>query len=172
MKTIFAILEEEHQNILKVIKALIQECEKLETGKEIDQDFFKTVIDFIKGYADKFHHAKEEDILFIELSRDEAQMHCNPIEQMLYEHNLGRDFIKGLTKAVEEKNKNKVIENAKAYGQLLKDHIFKEDNMLYRMADQALGHKAKAAILDKFQKIEQKFTQEKARYLFFARGLK
>src|SRR3989338_10125389 len=106
------ILSYEHKNILRVIDALLKECFALESGKEIDKDFFKKAIEFIRGYADKFHHAKEEDILFVELSRDDVQMHCDPTPQMLHEHKLVRNFIKELENGVEENDKNKVIENA------------------------------------------------------------
>lgn len=74
------ILNEEHQNILKVIEALSNECDSLEAGKEINSSFFKRAIKFIRNYADKVHHAKEEDILFIKLCDDGVEMHCNPTE--------------------------------------------------------------------------------------------
>ncbi|MDP3026300.1 MAG: hypothetical protein Q8N63_01225, partial [Nanoarchaeota archaeon] len=72
------ILIDEHKNILKVIQALENECDSLESGKKIDKIFFEKSINFIRTYADKFHHAKEEDILFVELCSDEVKMHCNP----------------------------------------------------------------------------------------------
>ena len=66
MKTALQMLSNEHQNILKVVDALLKECNTLELDKPINNDFFLKSIDFIKNYADKFHHAKEEDILFQE----------------------------------------------------------------------------------------------------------
>ncbi|MEK6816956.1 MAG: hemerythrin domain-containing protein, partial [Nanoarchaeota archaeon] len=62
------ILSEEHRHILKVIDAIEEECKALEAGKSLDKKFFLDAIDFIRNYADKFHHAKEEDILFEELN--------------------------------------------------------------------------------------------------------
>lgn len=171
MKTALQILADEHKNILKVIDALLKECDSLETGGEINKNFFKKAIYFIKGYADEFHHAKEEDILFIELCKDEVQMHCNPTQQMLHEHELGRNFINGLEMGVKEDNKEKVIENARGYAYLLKDHIFKEDNILYPMADQSLSANVKNDMLKKFEQIEQKSNKEKNEYLLFIKEL-
>ena len=94
------ILSDEHQNILKVINALIKECSDLESEKELDKAFFKRAIDFIRNYADKFHHAKEEEILFKELCKETAELHCNPVEQMLYEHELGRGFVKEMGEVI------------------------------------------------------------------------
>lgn len=167
MKNPTQILSKEHQNILKIVSVLLRECDAIEAGKNLDKAFFEKAIDFIKNYADEFHHAKEEDILFVELNRNEEQMHCNPIEQMLYEHNLGRNFVKGLREGVEENNKVKILENARGYAHLLQDHIFKEDNILYPMADEALDQQTQKSILEKFEQAERKKFSEgtKEKYL-------
>ena len=171
MSTVLKILSDEHQNILKITNALLKECDSLQSENEIDKDFLKKAIDFIKGYADKLHHAKEENILFIEMCKDEVQMHCNPTQQMLHEHDLGRNFIKELEKWVKENNKEKVIENARGYAHLLQDHIFKEDNILYPMADESLSPSVKNDMLDKFKQIEQELNKEKNKHLLFLKGL-
>lgn len=147
------ILSDEHKNILKVIETLSKECDRLGAGAEIDKDFFKKAVDFIKNYADKFHHAKEEDILFVELDKREGQMHCSPMGQMRHEHDLGRGFVKGLENALNSGNKEKIIENARSYAELLEDHIYKEDNILYPMADEVLDETAQKEMADKFAKI-------------------
>ena len=161
------ILSDEHKNILKVIGALLKECDALESGKEIDKDFFKKAIEFVRSYADKFHHAKEEDILFVELSKDGVQMHCDPTPQMLHEHELGRNFIGELEAEIGKNDKNKVIESARGYANLLKDHIFKEDNILYPMADEALNQETQKMIVDKFKKVEQNFVEANKKYTSF-----
>lgn len=164
------ILSEEHQFILKVIGALNRECDAIDNGKILDKNFFEKAIDFIRNYADKFHHAKEEDILFKELCKDDVNMHCNPTEQMLYEHDLGRNFVKGMEQALKENNKKKILENARGYTQLLQDHIYKEDNILYPMADEALNDKTQKSMLEKFKQAESKrFTKgTKEKYLGLA----
>ena len=128
------MLSQEHQNILRMVNALADECKLLESGKKLDKDFFVKIIDFIKNYADKFHHAKEEEILFAELNKDSGNLHCNPVQQMLYEHDLGRKFVKALEEGLNKNNKLEIIKNADAYSQLIQEHIFKEDNILYPMS--------------------------------------
>jgi len=159
------ILSDEHKKILEVIDVLDKECLAVENGKEIEEDFFKKVIDFIRNYADKFHHAKEEDILFKELNKENVEMNCNPTEQMLYEHEQGRDFVKGMEKRLNENDKIKLIRNARAYSELLKEHIHKEDNILYPMADEVLDQKIKRLILEKFKKIGTERKKDKEKYL-------
>ena len=168
------ILVDEHQHILKVINALIKECNDLESGKKIDKDFFTKAIDFIRNYADKFHHAKEEDILFVELCKDTVSMHCNPVEQMLHEHELGRNFVKGMEDGINGDNKEKVIENARGYAYLLQDHISKEDGILYPMADEVLDQSIQDSMLAKFKEVEtNKFdSNTKEKYLSLAEEFK
>ncbi len=162
MKTATKILSEEHKHIVKVISALKKECFALESGKKkLNIEFFAKGIDFIRNYADKYHHAKEEDILFKELNKDSCQMHCNPTEQMLHEHDLGRKFVKGLKSALEKKNNKKIIENTEGYCTLLKEHIYKEDNILYKMADDALNSKVQKSMLEKFDKVEKNYKKTK-----------
>jgi hemerythrin-like domain-containing protein len=168
------ILSEEHKNILEVINALEQESGLLRSGKEIDKEFFLKIIDFIRNYADKFHHAKEEDILFREFCKavERGEMHCNPVEQMLHEHDLGRNFVKEMEQGVKENNQKKVIENAEGYSQLLKEHIFKEDSILYPMADEALSSKIEAKMVEEFKIVEEKKKRDKEKYLTFVKELK
>jgi len=164
-----SMLSEEHQNILKVVNALIHESGKLETDGKINKDFFLKAIDFIETYADKFHHAKEENILFKELIENE-QMHCNPIPQMLHEHETGRNYVSGMKRALKENNTRGLIENSRGYAYLLQDHIYKEDNILYPMADEALDEETQASILIKFQQVEESnsFKGINERYLLIA----
>jgi len=171
METALQMLSNEHKNILAVIDILLRECDSMESGSEIDKNLFKKATGFIEGYADKFHHAKEEDILFVELCKDEVRMRCNPTQQMLHEHDLGRNFIKELKKGIEIDNKDKIIENARGYAYLLKDHIFKEDNILYPMTDESLSPSIKNDILNKFKQVEMELDKEKDKYLLFLKEL-
>ncbi len=154
MESPMKILSEEHQNILKVIDALTKECDSIESGGNINKNFFEKTIDFIRNYADKFHHAKEEKILFVELCKEEVRMPCNPVEQMLYEHDSGRRFVTGLEEGLKENNRAKIIDNARGYIHLLQEHIYKEDNILYPMATQALSQQAQQSILRRFKEVE------------------
>lgn len=157
-------LSEEHQLIIRVIEALDRECSALDKGGGFDKDFFVKAVDFIRHYADKFHHAKEEDILFTGLRQPGVQMHCDPTQQMLFEHDQGRKFVRGMEEAVKAGNKAKVIENARGYAGLLRDHIFKEDNILYPMAEEALGDAKSAELAERCRAVDGKFADTSARF--------
>lgn len=171
MSKVLEILVNEHKNILKVIAALLNQCARDEKAGAVSADFYRSEIDFIRNYADRFHHAKEEDILFIELNKDSANMHCNPTEQMLYEHDLGRRCVKELEAGVDETDLAKVLAGARGYGNLLKDHIYKEDNILYPMAEEALSDEIKNEMLIKFEKTGRKYAEANEKYVLFLNGL-
>ena len=155
------ILSDEHKNILFVINRVLKECGNIDSGGELDKVFFQKSVDFIRNYADKFHHAKEEDILFKELNKGGVLEYCNPIGQMLHEHDLGRGFVKGLSEAVLKGDKAETAKNARGYCELLQEHIFKEDNILYPMADEALKEDAQKSIAEKFAQVAELKFEEK-----------
>ncbi len=165
------VLSKEHENILKVITALIEESDKLEKGGQIDKKFFEKAIDFIKNYADKFHHAKEEDLLFVEFNKVNSDLHCNPVEQMLYEHELGREFVKGMAESLITSNKENIIKNARGYADLLKEHIFKEDSILYPLVEEVFDKDTRIRLLKKFSDVEtKKFSKNTInKYLLIAK---
>ncbi len=173
MSQLTKTLSEEHQNILKVIDALEKEANELQRGKELDKTFLRKAVDFIKNYADKFHHMKEEDILFKELCADsnKENMRCNPVHQMLHEHDLGREHVKGIVEGLEESDKEKVIEHLWGYCSLLKEHIFKEDNILYPMADQVLSEEIMKKLHKESNKVENDRKKDKIKYLAFVKAI-
>src|SRR3989339_152624 len=164
------ILSKEHEYILKVVDALELEITQLK-NKNINATFFAKIIDFIRNYADKFHHAKEENILFKEFNKcaEEGLVHCNPVEQMLFEHDEGRKNVKMMESGMNDKNK--LIEGARNYIRLIREHIFKENNILYPMADEALSKKVQKTMLEKFNKINFAKKKEVERFEKFAKEM-
>lgn len=163
------VLSEEHQNILKVIDAVLTECTEIERGKDLDKEYFAKVVDFIKNYADRYHHAKEEDILFKAMLENAQNMHCNPIPVMLHEHNEGRQYVKDLEEGFANSDKDQILNNAKAYCYLLRDHISKEDKVLYPMAEEALSLVEKEVVQAKYKQVNDELfsAKELQKYLDF-----
>ena len=166
------MLSDEHIKILKVVEALAKEVSELEKGKKVNEEFLKNVIDFIRNYADKFHHAKEEDILFKEFCKqaDKGKVHCNPVGQMLSEHDTGRKAIKKIEEGMRIKNRQMIIDGANEYISLIREHIFKEDNILYPMADEALDKFVKEKMFKQFKKINRE--RDISKQLNFLKSLK
>jgi len=162
------ILVNEHKNILSVAEAVEKKCD-VQAKEVLDEDFFSKTIDFIKNYADKLHHAKEEDILFKEFGKRIEEhpelAHCNPTEQMFYEHDLGRTFVKGMEMGLSEKKTEEIVKYARGYVDLIREHINKEDNIFYPMINSALTKETQESILNRFLEIDKEKKSEIEKYL-------
>ena len=143
MKNFTDTLEEEHKKIL----------ENIESFEKSDFSFLE-FIEFIENFADKTHHLKEENILFKKISEKTAEMACGPVQQMLYEHDMGRDLIKKAKEGLTKNDKKGVLKNLLIFCALLKEHISKENNILYPMADQLLAAKKQEELVKTFDKLE------------------
>lgn len=153
-------LKDEHEGIQLMLNIMETISNDLEKGKELNIDQFEKILEFIKGFADKCHHGKEEDILFPALIDFGMSKDRGPIAVMLYEHQLGRSHIKELSLAFEEfKKGNKqavkmIISSSRNYVELLRDHIEKENNILFMMADKVLNETEQLKIFESFEKLE------------------
>ncbi|TAK63314.1 hemerythrin domain-containing protein [Methylobacter sp.] len=115
-------------------------------------------IEFIHEFADHFHHAKEEDILFRYLGSPGVLTHCNPVPQMLMEHDKGREYVRNMERALQAKELNDLADNAVQYARLLKEHIYKEDNILYPMGENGLSDEAKTALLEEYAETDRRLN--------------
>jgi len=164
-------LVDEHRNILKGIDLLEKAADRLGSGERIPSDFFSKMIDFIRNYADKYHHAKEEDILFVRMERAGFPREAGPVGVMLTEHDQGRSYVSNLENANkryaggDKSAVSEIVDNARGYIHLLRQHINKEDNILYPMAENALGKAGMESMWLEFEKIEQEKSGVEQKYI-------
>ena len=125
------LLMKEHEAIKQSLKILNKICDKLQSGEQVDSSHLEQIVAFIRNFADKCHHGKEEDILFNTMGEVGFAKEAGPISVMLSEHDMGRELVKGFSDAVElykEGDKNAVsaiVGNARKYSALLDQHIEK-----------------------------------------------
>jgi hemerythrin-like domain-containing protein len=140
------LMVDEHKYIKRMLKVIRSICYSVLKDEAIDyQDFYK-VIDFVRNYADKHHHGKEEDLLFNRMVSEIGGAAEKLIKHgMLVEHDLGRLFMQQLEESVgkvingEDEARLDVITNAVGYADLLTRHIDKEDNVVYTFAERNLS---------------------------------
>ncbi len=155
-------LKDEHEGIKIMLKIMEVISGNLEKDRNLNIDHFEKIIDFIKGFADKCHHGKEEEIFFPALINHGMPQEGGPIGVMLFEHEQGRNFIKELSHAFDEfkkGNKNaidEIVKNTSGYIQLLRNHIEKENNILFMMADKVLNDAEQSEIADSFEELKAK----------------
>lgn len=90
----------EHRIIERMIGLIKNELEKIEQTHQINPVFIDTAVDFIRTYADKTHHGKEEDILFRELEKKQLSAeHKKILDELNEEHRISRAAVKAVVDA-------------------------------------------------------------------------
>jgi hemerythrin-like domain-containing protein len=173
------VLMEEHRVIERVITSLEIGADRLENGSEIGPEFFLQATAFIKGFADGCHHKKEEGVLFPAMEQHGIPSEGGPIGVMLQEHEAGRVYTRAMYEAAQRLQsgetiaQSQVIENARKYAVLLRQHIFKEDHILFPLADRAVPLAEQDQVWEGFEHVEHVETGEGVheKYLALAEAL-
>jgi hemerythrin-like domain-containing protein len=149
-------LKHEHQIILMVLQAADHEADKIEKTGRVDAPKVRQFLEFFREFVDRCHHAKEEQHLFVQL-KSAAPQAAGPVSVMLREHEEGRRKIAALAKVVDKTDADSVAaacEGLRTYAELLRQHIAKEDNVLYPLADQVLDADDQQALTEQFAFVE------------------
>jgi hemerythrin-like domain-containing protein len=158
-----AVLVQEHELILQALDALETRLSQLEAGGAIARGYFEKAVEFLKTFADKCHHGKEEGLLFKAMVKRGFPLQGGPIAVMLSEHETGRAFIRGIADAAARLGADpaatkQVIDNGRGYIQLLRAHIAKENTILFPMADRVLTPEDHAELTTAFDRFEAEET--------------
>ncbi len=160
------LLMEEHRVIERVLNALETAAQRLEQGQAIRAGFFAEVADFSQGFADGCHHKKEEQVLFKAMTNHGLPERAGPIGVMLAEHEQGRAYSRALREAArqlaagDDTARGTVLRHARDYIMLLRQHIAKEDNVLFPMAANLIPPAEQTSLAEDFERIEHEETGE------------
>ena len=160
------ILKEEHKVVLLVLQGAANEAQNIQKTGEVNFEKIEKIIEFSRFFTDGCHHAKEEQLLFPKMGERGFQADSGPVAVMLMEHIEGRKFIGQMEENLEKvKNgddtaKDKLVESLMGYIVLLTNHIHKENNILFNMADKVLTANDKEELLKEFDRIEKEETGE------------
>lgn len=154
------ILMAEHRVIETVIECLVRMTAQAESTGKLDKQSALEAIEFIKLFADKCHHAKEENRLFPAMEAKGFPRDGGPIGVMLTEHVQGRNFVTGMVESVDAAANGDgqalslFVRNALGYASLLRPHIMKEDQILYPMAERMMTDEDDQSLLAQYDEAE------------------
>ena len=154
------ILMAEHRIIERVLDSLDTAVERLARGHRVRPGFFLDVADFSTHFADGCHHRKEEGVLFPAMEQHGVPAEDGPIQIMLDEHEEGRAYIRRLRDAARrfesgnEAAVHDLVPAARGYAALLREHIAKEDDMLFPMAAEVIPETSFEEIARGFDRVE------------------
>jgi hemerythrin-like domain-containing protein len=159
-------LVDEHVLIKRWLALIPAVVENLDVESAQGRELILDGVEFIRYYADKFHHAKEEDVLFQYFDEN-----LEILKVMYEDHKTGRNHVKAILGALERKDKTTVAEHLTAYGELLKDHIRKEDEILLPWMDRNLSDRQIGELFAKFNETDEQIGYSPAKYEAFIDGL-
>lgn len=144
-------LKSDHQIIL----THLDDLEKAINQSKISHVKVEEFLHFTETFAEP-HHQKEEQVLFPALEKKGIPNEGGPIGMMLLEHAAKRDYLAKMREALQENNETKLKENTQAMISLLRNHIYKEDNILYPCAQDVLTKEELASLASQCEKIKIK----------------
>ena len=153
-------LLQEHTAIRTMLGILENACQQIDAGRSPNPAELGKILEFLKVFADKCHHAKEEQFLFSALERAGVPKEQGPIGVMLAEHDIGRAYIGSMVKELERYKGGettalrKFAREARGYAQLLDQHIEKENQILFPLADRILSREDQGHLSKNFYRME------------------
>jgi len=158
----------EHRLIEKMLISMMRHIDQVEKSKKVNPLIIDIAVDFVRTYADRTHHGKEEEILF----RDLAKKNLTPelkktMQELLDEHVWGRKTTAALVAAKEkylqgEKEKlSEVIDLARQLGNFYPKHIEKEDKHFFYPCQEYFNKDEQVKMLAEFWEFDRKMIHEK-----------
>jgi hemerythrin-like domain-containing protein len=161
-------LMKEHRLIERMIKIMEISLETVKKEGRVDSLFIDTAVDFIRTYADRCHHGKEEDILFRDLAKKKiSDEHKRIMLELIEEHKMGRNHVRKLAEAKEkyvQGNKDAlkdIISNMETLVKFYPKHIEKEDKHFFLPCMDYFTAKEKDKMLDEMWEFDKRLIHEK-----------
>jgi len=159
-------LVDEHILIKRWIALIPEVVKNLDVESEEGRRLILDGIDMIRSYADKFHHAKEEDILFKYFDEN-----SDILKVMHEDHTHARSLVKEMLDALGKRDQKTIAKNLMAYRELLTEHIRKEDEILYPWMDNQLSTHQVGELFSKFDEAGQQMSVSADKYEEFINRL-
>ena len=167
----------EHRLIEKMLSSMMRHMDKAETDKKINPIIIDMAVDFIRTYADRTHHGKEEEILFRDLARKELTADLSrTMQELLDEHAWGRKTTAQIVSAKEtylsgdEGKLVEIIRLARDLGSFYPKHIEKEDKHFFYPCQEYFSKSEQEKMLADFWEFDRKMIHEKYSKVFEAYG--
>ena len=158
------ILKDEHRGVERMLAIVEAASNRLAAGGDVPADLYLNAVDFFRGFTDGCHHAKEESKLFPALEQRGVAREGGPVGVMLAEHEMGRTYVRAMAEAAQHYSQGDkraasgLVQCGRSYVSLLRQHIAKEDGILFPKADRVLSEAEQAQLLKEFEVIEREQT--------------
>ncbi len=163
----------EHRLIEKMLKIAGKELDIVRKKNKVNPVFIDTIVDFIRTYADRTHHGKEEDILFKELGNKKLDDNNKRIMQELVEEHIKA---RGVVRELVDANKKYINGDPASIGIIINklsflikfypEHIIKEDKVFFPDTEKYFSDVELENMLEDFWEFDRKMIHEKYNNLY------
>jgi hemerythrin-like domain-containing protein len=161
-------LMREHRLIERMIALLDKEVKRINAGGKVNPGFLMTAVDFIRTYADRTHHGKEEDILFRDLAtKDLSPEHKKTMDELFEEHRSARKVVARLVTARasyiagDSTASKEIVACLQELAGFYPVHIEKEDKHFFYPCQEYFSKEEQNAMLEEFWEFDRKLIHEK-----------
>jgi hemerythrin-like domain-containing protein len=153
-------LKHEHEIVLLILGAAEREARSIRETGSAHVPEIEEMVDFFKNFVDRCHHSKEERHLFPRMEARGLPTGAGPVAVMLYEHEQGRAVVRAISDAIarikggERQAAEGLADALSEYSELLRNHIFKENKVLFPMADRMLSTQDQSELATAFDRVE------------------
>jgi hemerythrin-like domain-containing protein len=165
----------EHRLIERMIDVMRKELVLIMKEKKVDPEFIEMAVDFIRSYADRCHHGKEEDILFRDLGGKKlTDEHKRTMEELVEEHRLGRKITGRLVEANakyvqgSQEALSVIMDCIKSLVEFYPKHIEKEDKHFFIPCMDYFTDSEKDIMLKEEWEFDKSLIHEKYRNIVIA----
>jgi hemerythrin-like domain-containing protein len=146
-----ADLRHEHEVILRGLDVLERLAERLAAGPPVDDTTLGELVELLQTFADRCHHGKEEDHLFPAIR---AKGLGDTLAVFLEEHEEGRGYLRTLASRGATGGERAAA--ARRYVGMLRDHIQRENEVLFPLADGLLAPEEHEALVRAYEDVERR----------------
>lgn len=155
------LLMDEHRGIERMLNIVEGAANRVGRGEPVPPRLFVDAATFFRNFADRCHHAKEEKLLFLRMALRGLPDTSGPLPVMLSEHEQGRSLVRQMRELGEQyaagtlADPQPLATAVRSYVHLLRQHIQKEDRILYPIADQLLTPQDQAELVEACDRVER-----------------
>lgn len=158
----------EHRLIERMFKQVQVEISRIKTEGKANSVFIAIMVDFVRTYADRTHHGKEEDILFRDLATKQMTTEDQQEMQVLIDdHVFARKTVKELVEANEAYSGGDtgmletIVNKLQTLADFYPQHIRKEDKEFFPATERYFSQQELDAMLAKFWEFDRTMIHEK-----------
>lgn len=153
----YGVLAREHRLIERVLDALGRICSEALRAKQVDAPAATLAMSFLRDFADRTHHLKEERILFPAIEAKAFFPGC----ALISEHEEGRKRVRSMAQALAGASPGDTeairlfVRRARSFISFLRGHIAKEDECLAEVVNATFSREEHERLVEQFDEIER-----------------